>query len=108
MAFAPPPGTAQDPKAQLLSMLPMFAIMGVLFYFSLIRPQKLRAKEQEERIKSLKPGDKVVTTGGVLGTIVSIKEKTVSIRSEDTKFEVLKSAVTEIAERKSDTADTKS
>ena len=59
-------------------------------------------------MSGLKPGDKVLTNGGILGTIVTIREKTLSIRSEDTKFEVLKSAVSEVTERKSETADIKS
>ncbi len=111
MAFSAPPGGAgapQDPKAQLFSTLGMFVVMGVLFYFALIRPQKLRQKELEDRVKGLKPGDKVLTSGGILGTIVTIKEKSLSIRSEDTKLEVLKSAVSEVTERKGELAETKS
>jgi len=50
-------------------------------------------------MKTLKPGDKVTTSGGIIGTVVSVKDKSVSIRSVDTKFEVLKSAVSEITER---------
>ena len=50
-------------------------------------------------LKSLKPKDKVVTSGGVMGIVVSVQEKTVTIRSADTKLEVLKSAVSEITER---------
>lgn len=110
MAFGVPPanGGVRDPKADLINTLVPFGIMAVLFYFALIRPQRLRAKELEQRVSSLKPGDKVLTNGGILGTIVTIREKTLSIRSEDTKFEVLKSAVSEVTERKSETADTKS
>ncbi len=111
MAFSAPSGGAgapQDPKAQLFSTLGMFVVMGVLFYFALIRPQKLRQRELEDRVKSLKPGDKVLTSGGILGTIVTIKEKSLSIRSEDTKLEVLKSAVSEVTERKGELAETKS
>jgi preprotein translocase subunit YajC len=99
---------SRDPKAELVNMVGMFVIMGVLFYFALIRPQKMRARELEERVKSLKPGDKVLTNGGILGTIVSIREKTLSVRSEDTKFEVLKSAVSEVTERKGEPAEVKS
>ena len=88
--------------------LGMFGIMGVLFYFALIRPQKLKAKEMEDRLKSLKNGDKVVTSGGIIGTVVSVNEKTLSIRSDGTKLEVIKSAVSEVTERKGEMADTKS
>jgi len=73
----------------------------VVFYFILIRPQQKKAREHTDLLKTLKPGDKVVTSGGVLGVIVSVKEKSVSLRSADTKLEVLKSAVSEITERSS-------
>jgi preprotein translocase subunit YajC len=50
-------------------------------------------------LKAMRPGDKVVTSGGVYAIVVSVKDKTVVIRSAETKLEVLKSAVTEITER---------
>ena len=79
--------------------LPMLIVMFVAFYIILIRPQQKKAKEHERLLKSLKPKDKVVTSGGVMGIVVSVQEKTVTIRSADTKLEVLKSAVSEITER---------
>ena len=79
--------------------LPMLIVMFVAFYIILIRPQQKKAKEHEQLLKSLKPKDKVVTSGGVMGIVVSVQEKTVTIRSADTKLEVLKSAVSEITER---------
>jgi preprotein translocase subunit YajC len=50
-------------------------------------------------LKLVKPGDKVITSGGMVGTVVSVKERTLAIRSAETKVEVLKSAITEITER---------
>ena len=58
----------------LLSMLPMLLIMGGVFYFMLIRPENKRKKEAENLRNSLKVGDKITTIGGVIGTIVSIKD----------------------------------
>ncbi|MNC99920.1 preprotein translocase subunit YajC [compost metagenome] len=55
-------------------------------------------------LKTMKNGDKVVTTSGILGTIIGIKDNTVSLRSADAKLEVLKSSVTEIKERGSSEA----
>jgi len=52
-------------------------------------------------LKTLKPGDKVVTSGGVLGVVISVKDRAVSIRSAEAKIEVLKSAVSEVLERSS-------
>lgn len=90
---------AQDPKAGMLQMVGMIAIMGFMFYFALWRPQQKKAKEQEALIKALRPGDKVVTGSGICGVIVSVKEKTASLRSADSKLEVLKSAITQVIER---------
>ena len=90
---------AQDPKAGMLQMVGMIAIMGFMFYFALWRPQQKKAKEQEALIKALKPGDKVVTSSGICGVIVSVKDKTASLRSADSKLEVLKSAITQVVER---------
>lgn len=107
LAFAPQPqpGTQPNPTAQMLQMLGTFAILGVMFYFVLIRPQQKKAKEHAELLKALRPGDKVVTNGGILGIVVSVKEKSVAIRSADTKLEVLKSAVSEISEKASGSAE---
>ena len=106
LAFAPPPqeGTRTNPNAQMLQLLGTFAIMGVMIYFVMIRPQQRKAKDHASLIQTLKPGDKVLTNSGILGVIVSVKEKSVSIRSADAKFEILKSAVSEVTEKSSSTA----
>ena len=96
---ATPPGTAPNPQGEMIKMLGMFAIMGFIFYFLLIRPQRQRAKQLETMLKAMKAGDKIVTSGGILGVVIAVKEKTVSIRSADTKLEILKSSVAEITER---------
>jgi preprotein translocase subunit YajC len=93
------PAVQDDPRAQMLKTLGMFGVMGVGLYFMLIRPQSKKAKQHAEMLKAMRPGDKVVTSGGVYAIVVSVKDKTVVIRSAETKLEVLKSAVTEITER---------
>jgi preprotein translocase subunit YajC len=93
------PTTTQDPRAQMFTTVGMMVLMGVMFYFVLIRPQSKRAKEHANLLKTLKAGDRVVAGGGVVGVVIAVKERTVSLRSADTKLEVLKSAVTEITER---------
>ena len=95
---APLVGPEVNPKAQMMQTVGMMVIMLVAFYFILIRPQNEQRKKQEALVKALKKGDKVVTTSGILGTVVGVKERTVSIRSEDTKLEVLKSAVVQVVE----------
>jgi preprotein translocase subunit YajC len=99
MAPTAPAGTAPNPTGQLLQMLGTFLFFGIVMYFVMIRPQQKKAKEQAEMMKSLKSGDKVITSSGILGVVVGVKDRTVSIRSADTKLEILKSAVIEITER---------
>jgi preprotein translocase subunit YajC len=93
--------TQQGPP-QILNMLIVIPMM-VIAYFILIRPQSKKAKEQAALLKALKAGDKVITSGGVVGVVVSVKENTVALRSVETKLEVLKSAVTQITERAGET-----
>ena len=94
-----PPGTQPNPTGQMVQMLGTLVLFAVLLYFLIIRPQRVRARQQETLLKGLKRGDKVVTGSGIIGIVVSVQEKTVSIRSADTKLEILKSAVSEITER---------
>ena len=58
----------------LLSMRPMLLIMFGIFYFVLIRPENKRKKEAENKRSNVKVGDKVTTIGGIIGTVVSVKE----------------------------------
>jgi len=91
--------TVQDPRAGTANMMLLIGVMCVAMYLLVFRPQNKKAKELENMLKTVKPGDKVVTTSGIVGTVVALKDKTLSLRSADTKMEVLKSSVTEITER---------
>ena len=71
-------------------------LVFVIMYFMMIRPQQKRAKQQALLLKSLKSGDKVVTAGGIIGVVITVKDNTVSLRSADAKLEVTKASVTEI------------
>ena len=73
--------TVANPTADLLSMLPMFAIMIALFYFMLIRPENKRKKEAEKMRSSLKNGDRVTTIGGICGVVVDVKSDKFVIES---------------------------
>jgi preprotein translocase subunit YajC len=67
----------------------------------LIRPQQARQRKLQETIAELKAGDRIITTGGVIGTITSVKETSLLIRSADkTIIEVLRSAVAGLDEEK--------
>ena len=95
----PPTALQESQQAQLIKMLGTFALMGVMFWLLLIRPQSKKAKELATLLKSIRPGDKVETNSGIVGIVVSVKEKTVSIRSADTKLELLKGAIASVTER---------
>ena len=95
----PQPGTQADPRGQLLQTVGMLVLMVVMFYFVLIRPQSKKAKEHAQMLKTVRPGDKIVTSGGVVASVITVKEKTLTIRSADAKFEITKSAIAEITER---------
>jgi len=105
---AAPAGTsgAQSTPAQQLfgSPLILIVLMIVMMYFVMIRPQSQRAKQQAKLLESLKSGDKVVTTSGIVGVVVTVKDKTVSLRSADAKMEITKSSVVEILERGGDSS----
>ncbi|MFZ1731699.1 MAG: preprotein translocase subunit YajC [Bacteroidota bacterium] len=62
---------------QMFSTLIFFALIFVIFYFMILRPQQKRAKERQALLESLKKGDKVVTSGGLHGKIVNVDEKTI-------------------------------
>ena len=75
----------------------MFAAIIAIFYFLIIRPQNKKRKETEKMLSALKKGDKVVTIGGIHGTIQSVKEQTVILRIDDnTKIEFSRSAISTI------------
>ncbi|MCM8796803.1 MAG: preprotein translocase subunit YajC [Candidatus Omnitrophica bacterium] len=77
----------------LLQMLPLLLIF-LVFYFLLIRPQKQREKERQEMLKSLNKNDEIITSGGIHGTIVNVKEKTVIVRIDDNvKIELEKNCI---------------
>jgi preprotein translocase subunit YajC len=95
-----PPGVQMqpDPRASTLTMFGLMAMMVVVFWV-MNGSQRKKAKEHAELLKTLKSGDKVVTSSGILGVILTVKDKSVTMRSGDTKFELLKSAVSEVTER---------
>lgn len=97
LAPPPPPGHDPNPTGQMIQMIAMFAIMGVMFYFLLIRPQQKQRKEQENLIKNLKTGDRVLMSNGIYGIIANVKEKSFVVKiADNVKIEVVKSAVTTV------------
>lgn len=64
---------------QLVSLLPMIVFFAI-FYLFLIRPQQKQRKERQQMLDALKKGDKVVTIGGIHGTLVDVKEHQVRLK----------------------------
>ncbi len=100
-AAAPAASPAGQPQAApFVAQLPFFLMMGVLFYFILIRPQQKRAKEQAALISAVRSGDEVVTSGGLHGIVTNAREagsKTVLVKfAENVKIEVDRSAITAV------------
>ena len=84
-----------------MQMLP-FILMFVIMYFLLIRPQYKKQKEQQSMIDALKKGDRVVTNGGMHGSIVGVKEKEGIIVlqvAKDVKIEISRGAVSKVVEK---------
>lgn len=76
-------------------MLVLMVVMIGFMFFS----QSKKAKQHAQLLKTLKSGDKVLTSAGIIATVVTVKDNTVTIRSGDAKLELTKSAIAEITER---------
>ena len=78
------------------SLLP-FLLIIVIFYFFLIRPQNKKQKETQKMLNALKKGDKVITIGGIHGTVSSVKENTVIVKvDDDCKLEFNRTAISSV------------
>jgi preprotein translocase subunit YajC len=104
LAFAPQAQPGQQPPPVWTSMVPL-VLLVVVFYFVLIRPQSKKAKEHAQMLKTVRRGDEVVTSSGIVGEVVTVKERTVVVRSMDAKFEMNKSAIAEIGKRGSEAGE---
>ena len=91
---APAAGAAGAAPNPLVAMAPPLLMMALIFYMLVFRPnQKVRA-EHEAMLKALKKNDEIVTTGGIHGTVVNVKETTVVLPVDETaKLEVDKEAI---------------
>lgn len=95
----PAPGAEEQAEPQGLfgSGSTMFIMMGLLFvvmYFLMIRPQRKEEKRKQEMMASLKKGDQVVTTSGIIGSVAQVKDDTVTLNvGNGSKIEFLRSAI---------------
>lgn len=91
-------GQAANPLALWLPIILIFAIM----YFLIFRPQAKKQKQHRMMLDALKKGDKIITAGGIYGTVLSVKEKenSVIVKIDDnTKIELVKSSVAQVVEK---------
>ncbi|MCL2186103.1 MAG: preprotein translocase subunit YajC [Treponema sp.] len=101
LLMAAPPEGAEVGAGSIFSSLIPFAAIILIFYFLIIRPQNKKRKETEKMLGALKKGDKIVTIGGVYGTIQSVKESTVIVKvDENVKLEFLRSAISTVVSSK--------
>lgn len=106
---------AADPGAggALSQFLLLFAPLFAIWYFLVIRPQQQQRRKTQDMLSALKTGDRVVTSGGIYGTIVSFKNGTVQLQiASQIRIDVARSAITgmvteETAEAKQDPAAAK-
>lgn len=81
-AMAPTPGGGNG-GGGIMSVLPLMIGMFAIMYFLIIRPQQKQRRERENLLRAIKKGDRVVTTGGLYGTVVGLSEHTVTLKVAD-------------------------
>jgi preprotein translocase subunit YajC len=91
-----------------LSALMPLILMFVIFYFLLIRPQQKKAKEHREMVGSLKKGDRVITSGGLYGTITSVDDTAVTLEvAEKVRVKVMRGNISSMNQPPAATAKKK-
>ncbi len=89
--------SADSAGGQMTTTLITFVLIILIFYFLIIRPQKKRDKEAKLMLEAMKKGDKVISIGGIHGTVVAVREHTVLVKVDDnTRLEFNKSAISSV------------
>ncbi|MCG3176170.1 MAG: Sec translocon accessory complex subunit YajC [Candidatus Omnitrophica bacterium] len=97
-AVAGAPGAQPGALVQFLPLIILF----VIFYFLLIRPQQQKQKEHEKMLSKLEKNDQVITAGGIHATVVSVADKTASVRiADNVKVEIEKSSILTVVKQRS-------
>jgi len=97
-AMAPAAPGAMPSNMDIMQFLPLIAIVAV-FYFLIMRPQQQRMKEHKDAMNALKKGDRIVTGGGIIGTIVNAPEGASEITidlNDATRVSVLRSTISHV------------
>ncbi len=89
--------------SNLLHFMVLMAVIYLIFYFLLIRPQSKKQKQHEEMLNNLRKGDRVITSGGIYGIVSRVKDEVVVLQvAENVRIDVAKSAITTLKERGED------
>jgi preprotein translocase subunit YajC len=103
---APEASGAAGSTGSMMTTFVTFGLIIVIFYFLIIRPQKKRDRETKEMLAAIKKGDKVVSIGGIHGTVVAVKETTIVVKVDDnTRIEFSRNAISSIVNRKAETTE---
>ena len=95
LVMAPAPGG--NAGGGFMSTLIMFGLIIGIFYFLILRPQRKKQKERQKLLDAIKKGDKIVTAGGLHGTIAGVDDKTLLIQvADNVKLKFERSAVATI------------
>lgn len=92
------PSGQQSGSALFIFLIQIAAFIGI-FYFILIRPQRQQAKKHEELLKGIKRGDEIVTSGGIVGEVVHVKENLLTIKSGEARLVVERERVAKVTSR---------
>ncbi|MGB8953418.1 MAG: preprotein translocase subunit YajC [Candidatus Aminicenantales bacterium] len=95
LAYAQQPGQSPQPaQGSFLSPLLMFALIFVIFYVLIILPSRKKQKRHLQMVENLKPGDKIITTGGIFGTVMGIQKDRIELKiAANVKIEITKNSV---------------
>ncbi|HEY2925132.1 MAG TPA: preprotein translocase subunit YajC [Candidatus Eisenbacteria bacterium] len=103
VAYAQATQAAPEAPSAMDQMIHMIMLLGVtvgIVYFMIIRPQQRKQKETEAMRASIRKGDRVLTTGGLFGTVVGEKEGVVVLKvADDVKMEFAREAIVQVKER---------
>lgn len=95
------PAGGQSQQNPFMLWLPIILIFAIM-YFLIFRPQAKKQKQHRMMLEGLKKGDKIITAGGIYGTVLSVrdKENTIVVKIDDnTKIELVKSSVAQVIQK---------
>jgi preprotein translocase subunit YajC len=93
-AFSLQAQPAARPQGSFLTAMIPFILVFVIFYFLLIRPQRMKQKKHQEMVELLKPGDKVITAGGIHGTVMGVQKDRIELKvASNVKIDIAKNSI---------------